>query len=375
MSIKAGMIGTGAAGNQTILEALASKVEKDDLLAINSSDIDLKPLKDKVDTILLGGKGCGKDRAIAERTLKKYIKPHADKFTKFKSYDIVYLVGSAGGGTNSGMMAGIAKILRLKYNIKVGIMLILPKLTESLAAQYNTLACVKEIKELCEELSIPYTFYDNNLVEGNTIETFSKINKCIVEDFKILRGDLNDYSPYGIIDEMDNLKLVYQPGLFKLGKLSGIKENYLDKQSLPDSIVNCVNKSLNVDIERDRVVARIGLYLNLNDQLLSTFNKDSMGFQEKLGKPKAIYDQLNIIEEGELGAMAILLTGLSFPDTRINEISTLIAESKEQLTKETESKVDEMYESVNWFDDTDDDFVEEDEDDHDDNAVDIDDII
>lgn len=344
--LKFGVIGVGAAGNQIV--KLCAEEEMENIVAINASKMDLECVKEYVeDCILIDGEGCGKDRKIAKTNFKKEIKEILPVLNeKFKDCAVVVIVGSTGGGTGSGMVPILANVLKDVAKKNVIAMSIIPKHTETMKAQYNSIECLKEI----DQLNIPYVVYDNDNVKGNTIQTFDRINNCIVEDIKILMGELNVPSSYGIMDEMDTKKVIFTPGMMKVGKLSGIKENYLDQDGLSQLILKSINQSLCADSERDRVVKRAGYILNLDKQILSIFNKESNSLNKEVGVPMEAFEQLNVIEESEPGKIAVILSGLSFPNTRVEEMVEIIETHEEMMNKAQTSKVGELHDRVNWFD-------------------------
>ena len=127
-----GFIGIGNCGNQ--IGAIAFDEKKIPTFGINASEKDLESITSEFPVYVLGDKqGCGKDRKIAMKFVKKYA-PELIKNEEFNSFlndvDLVFVGGSTGGGTGSGMLSVVAEIIAKVFKKKVIIVAVLPTLEE-----------------------------------------------------------------------------------------------------------------------------------------------------------------------------------------------------------------------------------------------------
>ena len=148
-ALKIGVIGIGNAGSQV---AMVAEKNHHNVLVMNTSVKDLadEVLGKEMKAIRIGdGRGSGKDRENSMDLLKS---KGADGLREildnpyFKSVvepaDIVFICFSTGGGTGSGIGPYMAKLIGKAYKSKLIIPYgILPKKSESVTAQANTIAC------------------------------------------------------------------------------------------------------------------------------------------------------------------------------------------------------------------------------------------
>ena len=253
---KIGVIGLGNAGNQ--IASLADKVGIR-AAAINTSQQDLDNLEGgNCFTLKIGNDGgCGKNRKLAIEIVKEngtFIFKELDGM--FDDMDIVYFVGSSGGGTASGAMPILTHLFKVRYpNMNFGNIVILPSSYESIITKTNTVNCIGDLRKY----DVPFMMYDNSRCDKkNPIDLYETVNMQIINDLKILRGDAtNITTPYGMIDTQDLYKLINTPGLMKVSTVSQLKENDLDNITIDEIIVKSLKDSLSVDIDRDKIIERM----------------------------------------------------------------------------------------------------------------------
>ena len=124
--------------------------------------------------------------------------------------DIVVVVFSTGGGTGSGIGPMVASLISKAYPHKVVIPYgILPKDSESITAQVNTIACVDDIVAL----NTPYMLADLNYYGDMPQEkAFKAIADYMVEVMNVIRGDYLKMTSNGMADERDVLTVIAEPG-------------------------------------------------------------------------------------------------------------------------------------------------------------------
>lgn len=334
-------IGIGNAGNQI---AELAKVEKDiPGLALNSSQKDLTNVKSIPKVIVGDEKGAGKNRDEAKRFIKEQIANllNQEKFIDYVSeYDVVFIISSIGGGTGSGMAPITTDILSRKYPDKRFILVeIYPPLKESLAAQQNGIDYLKEVQQFLPNVS--YMCYDNNRrTHLPTSEMMKSVNNEIVEHMSIIRGDYLYPTPYNSIDEKDMLKILETPGRIAVYDLHDIKEKDLDEESLENKLIDIIkNTSSNVELDRDKIVKRMGVITNLNETLNKLFNTNIPSIKELIGEPVEGFEHVSIGQKGDPNCVFLILSGLSVPDDRLQKIMQRIEEGLEELARSKESSV------------------------------------
>lgn len=343
--INIGCAGIGGFGNQ--ISKLAT-MENFDSLAINSSKDDLVDLEEICTTILIGENGCGKDRNLSKSLIKdKYqniIKDFKEQFSKCR---VVFVVASGDGGTGSGGLPILTALLKKEIpNIIFVPVIVMPLETESVRAHNNTKECIKELNTL----GVPFIIKDNNRTEKNSlIDIYESINMDIIKDFKIFRGDYCEASRFGNMDDRDRLKILATPGLVTVNKVAGIKENNLDKTTLNDIIISSIKDSYNVDIERDKVVKRMGFINVLPENLVSKMDKSYSKVKEYAGEPLEVFEHLTVNNDTDSGSIISIMSGLTYPITKIEEINDLIKSKEEALTKKKKDDSD-LFKTFDFLD-------------------------
>ncbi|MBO4735370.1 MAG: hypothetical protein J5614_03150, partial [Paludibacteraceae bacterium] len=151
--IEVAMVGLGAAGGSLTECAVASGLT-DNVLVLNSSYEDLESLKlipteNKVKLNEVGG--AAKDRVKIYEQFRKNDNPQ--KFmTAFESRimntpkDVIFVAASGAGGTGSGLVVIITRMIRQKYpSVRVIPLIIMPGMNERGIAQQNALDCTREL--------------------------------------------------------------------------------------------------------------------------------------------------------------------------------------------------------------------------------------
>ncbi len=338
--LKVSVIGIGNAGNQV---AALAKDAGFSAMALNSSDKDLSTVRSKVTTLVVGDeKGAGKDRNTAKAFIKESVKEmlaekHLDEVLIDK--DIVLIVSSTGGGSGSGLAPLLQAILSNMYpNTHFIVAGILPSVSESLAAQQNSLEYLQEMKKT----NPTYMLFDNGKYEKlGTVSTFQNVNADIVEDLKVIRGDYQGTTPYSSIDEKDSMKIYQTPGRLVIGRVHGFKEKDIDESSIEQRIINRIKQGSTVELEVDRKVKRQGLIVNLSQNLYSTMDNTLPEVKKAFGEPIEGFEHIQIDDTIESTAI-LLMSGLSFPDDRIVKTIQKIEEVQSKLTARKSSILDNL---------------------------------
>ena len=256
-----------------------------------------------------------------------------------KESDVIAIISSIGGGTGSGMSPLLLDILSRKFHEKHFILIeVYPPLRESVAAQQNAVDYLKEVEGIPNAV---YMSYDNNkLADLPTSEMMKKVNAEIVEALRIIRGEYLYPTPFNSIDEKDMLKILETPGRLAIYGLYDIKEKDIDNRTLEDMVINIIkNESTNVELDRDKIVKRLGVVTNLNENLDSMFNTNLTGIKDLVGEPVESFEHVYMTTKGEDNKIILMLSGLSVPEDRIEKIVQRIDEAIDALSKTKDSAI------------------------------------
>lgn len=363
--IRCGILAIGNTGS--VIGALANN-NNIPVLGINSSmmDIDAIKSKTKINIICIGDSfGAGMNRNKAKEYIKANMKSliGTKEFTEFMdSVDVVFVVNSTSGGTGSGASLVITDVLSHyysedkmikegltpKYFINIGI---LPSLDESVGAQRNTIEYLREMIDL----KLSYLLFDNNNSKSkSTDETFSMVNKAVVDVIRIFRGEFTKISQYGMIDEADLLRIILTPGMIFVNKLDNIlEENIKTDQSLEDMLLNNINtNNLMVNLDRDKIVKRRGIIANISENLRPYYDKDLHKITEVFGEPIEQFNHFAINEDNDSRAnyLILIMSGLSLPNNRLRMIIDRVSEAEAALAKTQEnSLLDTAFEKIQAY--------------------------
>lgn len=350
--------GIGGAGSQIIDKVARNNINT---VAVNSTEIDTVGVDHSSGLIYLGKEGCGKIRSEGKKLVKNQASQFIPRLAELcGDASLVFIIGATSGGTGSGSLPITSDLLRSYYksqkrDVKIIAIGILPDASEDVRALSNAIETVKELSGL----GIPYMLYDNDTVQGSLINKYTTINNSIVEDIMVLRGDYNLPTVYGSMDVRDSSNLLKVPGLMTVNKISGFKKTTLDQKSFDSLILKSIKESYNVQLQKDKVIGRIGLIVSLTEEMLDSFDKGISAVQDELGKASEIYTHINIVEDEKEVSIITILTGLSVPDSRLEDMAYAIEAAKEKVLKQSKSSINDLSATADWLRDKD----EEDEED------------
>ena len=334
------VLGIGNAGGQVANIACARGFNT---FCINSSEKDLDIIDENISVFLLGNsEGAGKDRRVAKSFVKQYYKDllKTEDFIGFiNNIDVVFIVSSTGGGTGSGMSVILADILSKVYVNKIFINIgILPTLTDSIGAQRNTLEYLKEIKNLDKG----YMLYDNNKYKHLTPDAYmSNINNEIVDALCYLRGDYSYKTKYGMIDDADMFKLLTVPGMINISYYENFMEKDMDDKVMLDTFIPKIMKiNGTCQIDKDRIIKRMGVIVNLSEDLSRYYSSGMEDFKSNVGEPLEVFEHYYLKEDESIpNRLGVILSGLSIPDDRIQIVVQRIKEVEDALNKRKETSI------------------------------------
>lgn len=338
-------IGIGNAGNQ--IAELAYKTKSIPGLAMNSSQKDLSTVKSIPKLVVGDEKGAGKNRDDAKDFIKKRIKDFLDAenfVNHIAPADVIFIISSIAGGTGSGMAPIMTDILSRKFSDKTFVLVeVYPPLRESVAAQQNALDFLKEIQD--RQPNAVYMAYDNNRkAHKPTSVMMQEVNEEIVEHLAIIRGDYQFATPYNSIDEKDMLKILSTNGRLAIYDIHDIKEKDLDNKTFEDLIIDRIkNTSTNVELDRNKIVKRLGLITNLTESMNGTFDTNLRAIKDLIGEPVEGFEHTSVIADDEINRVIVILSGLTIPDDRLTLMTQRIEEGLAELDKTVKNSVLESF--------------------------------
>lgn len=188
-------------------------------VAANSSVEDLATRGAKNKFHFRNGQGCHKDRKKSKALLKENLELLIDEVrAKMPAITTLFICASSAGGTGSGMLAAVAKILSNQLGINICIVTVLPDKSENFQSYANTVELFQEIEKLDV---VGATFILDNSRNRDKL----KINEIFFTHLDALLTNENG-GDYGCMDRSEIDKLLSTPGMAIISKLG--KDN-MDK--------------------------------------------------------------------------------------------------------------------------------------------------
>ena len=328
-------IGIGNAGSQI---AAALYKEDKEVFIINSSLRDLSDdvISSHIPSFIIGNeaRGAGKNRMKAKELLKingKQLFSIPQFIDMVEHSDIIFICASSAGGSGSGIAPDLAGWLAKMYPHKIIIPYgIIPKLSDSIIAQNNTLQFMDEI----EKLKVPYMIADLAHYEDSPNDVaYTAIANHIVTTIDIISGKYLNHSNNGMIDENDMRVIVGEPGYMAAYCLNNITPAMVDKKSIQSYIIDLIKNSPAASIQRDKIVKQMGVIVNCPDSIMESAKSGNYNeLCEYIGVPLAIFENYSVNEKA-LGQFIVLLSGMNLPYSRILQAKQKIEEHEEAIKK------------------------------------------
>lgn len=338
-SLKVSIIGVGNAGNQFLNPAVKAGY---DVFAINSSqkDLDNAITSKQTPSFIVGreGRGAGKIRSKAVELFKENGAELFSNTPYFKEMcersDVIIVTGAAAGGTGSGICPSLITLLQRMYPDKIVIYFgILPRLTDSVNAQENTVACLREIFDL----KIPYMLADLDYYQGvpNDI-AYQQVQEFMLDCVNTLAGKYLKTSPFGMIDENDMRMIIKAPGYMSVYHLQKINQAMLDRESMQQKMIGLINRSPAAQIQRDKIIQNFGVIVDISADLGDSVRAgDYEELTKHVGRPLSTYENYVPDGNGTTGQMILILSGQTAP---LNRVEQMIEISKEAADTQKNQK-------------------------------------
>lgn len=294
------------------------------VLYINTSEEDLSTLNNaKYKYHIPNGEGCNKDRQKAKQLIIEDFDQIASEIESKLKAEMIFIIFASGGGTGSGAGPMLIDLLLDEGRI-IGAITILPAEHESVKAHINAYECFSELTQ------IPGTaacfILDN--AKGNKLE----LNKEFVDSLdSFLKIPSQHKSILGNIDKAEIMETLQAHGMAMVIR----KETAQSAQ-----MIAAIQDTIFAPMEPDRTVKYI---------TASLAGEVSMPELEKaVGTPIDTFQTFN----NELSICC--LSGLTYPQARLNEIYDKVAQSREIIQKNLEAtKETAMKKGINFLEELD----------------------
>lgn len=352
VALNVGAICIGNGGGQSGVKLHENGVET---ILINSSarDLDNTIVPAGIRSFIIEdsndlGRGAGRNREIAKKLFSDWSQNKKlmanEYFANFiASKDIIFIVSSTAGGTGSGVSPTLAYLIAKKYPNKVIILVaIMPRLSESINSQQNTIQYFNEVETINGSgVNIPYMPFDlEKLKDMDIQEAYAKIANDICDAIKIFRGDMTVQTPYGMIDERNMLTIATCPGMISVYTDSAVKMTDIENNGIQQMIANGMKKSSACDMQRDKISKYMGLFLEVDDAIEDPVKKaDYSNLFGVIGEPFEIFVNYGITDK-PTGKYGLVVSGQSMPYDRLKLCIDRVSEFEESQRQKEYSIAD-----------------------------------
>lgn len=271
---------------------------------------------------IINGEGCHKDRNIAKELAigdidAIYRKLELDILKK----EIIGVVFSSGGGTGSGIGPLLTDYISTKNPDKiVCIITVFPSVEESIRTQINAYETFKEISEI-KNLGSVFVLDNNKLDKIKINEKFSSLFDCLSK----LPTYLNER---GNIDKGEFKELLGTKGVSIIGVIKLNDDKYLNKNNkldITEAIIKDIKlRNIFAPLENNNIIK----YIAISCPILKGYPINYNLLKKELGIYTDIYTSYN-----DENLVIYVISGLSLPLTRLNQIEQIIYEGKDDVSK------------------------------------------
>lgn len=312
------LLGVGACGGNQVS---AFKKYGMNSFYINSALEDLKSLG--TDNIhyyhLNGATGCHKNREVSKNYLAENYEDVIKNIERYLTGKYVFLFGSIGGGTFSGMCAFLTELIESELNKIVIPVITMPNFSESLQSKLNAYEAMKELFECAN-----HTVF---IVDNNKETNYSKSNEILAELIYSLVTDIST-SVDGIYDYSEICSMLEQEGYGILNTFTR-KSNQTD---ITSELKKAITDNIFVDIESRNSLYYCGIK---NATMRRTVSINNSELQLQFGYWRDIFVGY------QTKTNLIFLSGLQYPSTIIDKLYKSIQNDKRKIEedlKTTQSK-------------------------------------
>lgn len=317
-------LAVGAAG-ANVAQMMEKKGYKAYYVNLAQQDLDLVNSPNKLH--IKNGEGASKNRDKAKEVLSESIDDVLETLGNQITEKYVFTVFSLGGGTGSGCGPFLASVIAENPEKKVGLVIILPSMEESLQARINAYEALSEIIPLKNNLGSVF------ILDNNKRKDKLSINRSFAGLFDsfINIGDVPS-SIHGVIDIAEQKTLLETSGVAMIHKVA---------QNEQSNLLATINKGIYATIEPNKKIKYIGL-----SQPEAKEDKDTIEINsviDVVGQPIDTYMGYGNTET------VLYLGGMSFPKTYISSLADSIKKEKDKAEKVMEDDDISMDENINFL--------------------------
>lgn len=315
-----GLLGIGACGGNQVAAFKKYNIAS---FYVNSAMEDLNSLglQDMHYYHINGAIGCHKDRNVSKSYLAHNYEDILKHIERYLTGKYIFLFGSTGGGTSSGMCALMTELLENELGKIVIPIITIPSLSESLQAKTNSYELLKELFA-CAQHTV---FIVDNSKESN----FIKSNDILANLIYSLISDVST-SIDGIFDYSEICAMLEQKGY-------GVLNHFVRKPTQMDitpAIKNAITNNIFADVELHNTLYYCGIKSTTMRKTVK-INYDEL--QLTFGYWRDIFQGYQTKND------MIFLSGLQYPSTVINRLYDSIQEDKKRIEMDMQFKSDFVF--------------------------------
>ena len=354
---KVGYIAVGNAGAQNGC-VLKDKNPSIPVIAINTSSEDNKVIPTDIIAFTIGdhqqeGAGAAHNREISRHIFGLWDQQSRlldkEEFVKFlKECDIIFVCGSTGGGTGSGLVMPIAESIANKYDTKIIIPIgIGPRWSESKKVNKNSLEFFNDIQEVNSDPDsyYKYAFMAYDLDGGNSkelelSELYSAVASNITDDIDLIAGSMACYNGNQMIDTRELKMTLSQPGLLTVHTRKGIDTKTVSNSGgIQKLIIDDIKASFSMENQHDKISKYRAIYIEIPDELDDPIkHTDFSDLNNYFGEPDDTFINYTTVNRTTV-SYGIIISGMSFPLDRLS----LHSAEMHQYLKEQEKRDSRIY--------------------------------
>ena len=218
--------------------------------------------------------------------------------------DFIYVLFSSGGGTRSGASPMLIDLLIQHMDKEVGAITIIPSSKEPLKTHINAYECFRELEEI-EGMG------STIVLDNNACDNKLSINKDFVEHLEKMLEMPSHKDIRGNIDKAEVSELLRTRGMMVITKT--------DKEDTSEaSVIEGLKKNIYAPIEDDKVIKYVGI-LTARPVELTELKKE--------------YGNYVDVFQGYADETVCVLTGLSLPFGRLEEIKQIVMDNQEAVKR------------------------------------------
>lgn len=273
------------------------------------------------------GEGASKNRDKAKEVLSESIDEVLETLDNQITEKYVFTVFSLGGGTGSGCGPFLSSVIAENPEKKVGLVIILPSMEESLQARINAYESLSEIIPLKNSLGSIFILDNNKRKDKLSINrSFSGLFDSFINIVDV------PSSIYGVIDVAEQKTLLETSGIAMIHKVA---------QNEQSNLLATINDGIYATIEPNKKIKYIGLSQPEAQEDKSPIEISSI--IDVVGQPIDTYMGYGNSET------VLYLGGMSFPKTYINNLAESIRAEQEKAEKVMEDDDISMDEGINFL--------------------------